>query len=145
MADDVMIFCGSILDGIAGNAAITAWISTNYSGGTMEKYLGLDVSNLPDDVLWCSTVPQNIGMTDTYNSRSNGILVTVSLMKEGTTSATNYSKLTGLDLIVDLANLIQSQVETTLSDNILNLSEISIDLDYPYFRASFNLTIPTAV
>jgi hypothetical protein len=145
MADKITTICAAILDAIAADNAIAAYVTANFPSKTIQLYLGIDVNALPDEAgtPWCAVVPQTFGVVDEAQHQENAMFVTCSIKKEGTTDAGNYTQFDGLLIIDGLSVLIQNRVNATVDQ--LSRSTISIDLDYPYFRGSWNFTVPTAL
>lgn len=145
MADNITTICGSILDSVFADASINTYVSTNFGGASLALYLGLDVQALPDEagLPYFAAVPQSFGIADEENHKANRILVTLSLKKEGQSAPGNYNRFDGLVLLDELTNLIEANL--TLNFDYIEKTEVSIDLDYPYFRASWAIVVPTEI
>lgn len=145
MADSAVDICRTILNAVAGDASVQAFLATNLPGRTLRLFLGLDANKLPDegDLPWCAAIPRSAGLHDQGNHREPSILMVVSIAWGAITPAANYTEFPGYEKIIDFAEIIQTAALTSFSQNALNLSEISIEADYPYFRASWDFRVPT--
>jgi hypothetical protein len=114
------------------------------TGATLSKYLGADVQDLPKETnlpaLWA--IPTTFGRSDDFDHDESGITIGVALKKEGKTATANYTKLDGYALLVGLSGLISARIETALAGNMLSLSDITMDVDYPYFKATWSFRVP---
>ena len=66
----------------------------------------------------------------------------MAIKTEGKTATANYTKLDGYALLVGLCGLISTRIETALEGNMLQLSDISFDVDYPYYKATWSFRVP---
>ena len=145
MADSIITTCGTILDAVAADAAVNAYVVAQFgTGATLSKYLGADVQDLPKETnlpaLWA--IPTTFGRSDDFDHDESGITIGVALKKEGKTATANYTKLDGYALLVGLSGLISARIETALAGNMLSLSDITMDVDYPYFKATWSFRVP---
>jgi hypothetical protein len=145
MADSIITTCGLILDAVAADAAVNAYVVANFgTGATLSKYLGADVQDLPKEgslpALWA--IPTAFGRSDDFDHDEAAITIGVAIKKEGKTATANYTKLDGYTLLVGLSGLVAVRIETVLSGNMLQLSDISMDVDYPYFKATWSFRVP---
>lgn len=149
MADSIKTICASILTGIRASSTVSATISAQFTAATtLSLFLGLDAKNLPgeNELPWCAAIPRAYGRMDTWDHRENEITMAVAIKKTSTTgtAATTYKSFDGIDTVVALANTIHSATATVLADNMLNLSDIQLESDHPYYRASWTFRVPTA-
>jgi len=144
MSDSIETICGNILTGISNSPSVAAFVTANFPGKTLQLYLGLDVNQLPVEsmVPWCAAIPRSTGRDDNNQARQRNITMGIVIKSATVTDVGAYTKMAGYGLMEQLAELIQDNILNTLNGNILNLSSIDFEVDFPYFRCSFSFNVP---
>jgi hypothetical protein len=141
--------CADILTAIRNDAAISACIATNWPGTTLNLFLGLDSKELPPETSlpWIAAIPRAFGRHDDYVHRENEIALAVAIKTAGTTgsSTTAFQELSGMEPLEELIELIQTRAAIALDQNLMGLSDVQIDIDIPYYRASWSFRVPTEI
>jgi hypothetical protein len=149
MADSIKTICAAILTGIRASNTVSATMSAQFTASTtLSLFLGLDAKNLPaeSELPWCAAIPRAYGRVDAWDHRENEITMAVAIKTATTTgtATTTFKAYDGIDTVTALADAIHSATATVLADNMLNLSDIQLESDHPYYRASWTFRVPTA-
>ena len=139
----------TILNAVKVDAAVVAYLAANFPVGaqSLDLFLGLDVQSLPDESSpqWAAIIPQSVGLADTADHEVFSFAFTITIKSTTKTAQTYFTEFAGVALIEGLADVVQTAVNTAVSLNVMNLSSISFDTNFPYFRASWDFIVPNTI
>jgi hypothetical protein len=131
-------------------------LSTLLPADSPQYYMGIDRKKLPADRLWIASLPASTGIRDAFNYKEGACVATVSVWSDQvTTEGGTVREMKGLIIAEQVGEALQTAMNKFFNEvpidvdndppTTLGITDLNIDVDYPYFRASWTFQIPLAI